>query len=185
MTTQSKLQIIVRPATPEDYPDCLELDRTSSSHYVWQVEADDRQDRMTYSFRAVRLPRETTFAYPQTTDSMLASWAHLDYFVVAVDHTGKTLGYLNARIDHAYRIAWVQELVVDRPWRRRQVGTALLKKVQGWASANKMLRLTLEIQTKNYPAIAFCQRHGLSMCGFNDRYYPNRDIALFFSQNLR
>jgi ribosomal protein S18 acetylase RimI-like enzyme len=43
----------------------------------------------------------------------------------------------------------------------------------------------LETQTKNHPAICFYRKHGFVFCGFNDRYYTNQDIALFFAQNLR
>jgi ribosomal protein S18 acetylase RimI-like enzyme len=43
--------------------------------------------------------------------------------------------------------------------------------------------MTLEIQTKNHPAISFAQKHGFQFCGYNERYYPNGDIALFFSRS--
>ena len=42
-----------------------------------------------------------------------------------------------------------------------------------------------ETQTKNYPAICFYRKHRFVFCGFNDRYYTNQDIALFFAQSLR
>jgi hypothetical protein len=45
--------------------------------------------------------------------------------------------------------------------------------------------MTIEIQTKNYPGIIFCQQRGFAFCGFNDRLFPNQDIAVFFSQALR
>jgi hypothetical protein len=40
------------------------------------------------------------------------------------------------------------------------------------------------MQTKNYPAISFCQKHGMTFCGFNDRHFANQDIALFFALAL-
>jgi hypothetical protein len=45
--------------------------------------------------------------------------------------------------------------------------------------------VTLETQTKNYPGILFSQANGMVFCGFNDRYFSNGDIAVFFSQTLR
>jgi hypothetical protein len=41
------------------------------------------------------------------------------------------------------------------------------------------------MQSKNYPAIAFCKKQGMAYCGYSDRYYANQDIALFFGLHLR
>jgi hypothetical protein len=54
------------------------------------------------------------------------------------------------------------------------------------AAARRALRhLSVEVPTKNYPAICFCQRNNLTFCGFNDRYFANQDVALFFGQAVR
>jgi hypothetical protein len=29
------------------------------------------------------------------------------------------------------------------------------------------------------------QKLGFDLCGYNDRYYPNHDIALFFAKSIR
>jgi hypothetical protein len=50
-----------------------------------------------------------------------------------------------------------------------------------WARKEKLRRLLVAVQTKNYPAIQFFIKSGFAFCGYNDRYYPNRDIALFFT----
>ena len=41
------------------------------------------------------------------------------------------------------------------------------------------------MQSKNFPAICFAQKHGLNFCGYNDRYYHNQDLALFFGMVLK
>jgi ribosomal protein S18 acetylase RimI-like enzyme len=46
-------------------------------------------------------------------------------------------------------------------------------------------RIILEMQPKNYPAIKLTQKLGFELCGYNDHYYANQDIALFFSKWLR
>jgi ribosomal protein S18 acetylase RimI-like enzyme len=51
-----------------------------------------------------------------------------------------------------------------------------------WARERNLSRLMLDLQTKNYPAISFVQKHGFQFCGYNERYYSNGDIALFFSR---
>ncbi len=40
------------------------------------------------------------------------------------------------------------------------------------------------VQSKNYPAINFLQRNGFTFCGYNERYYRNQDIAVYFACGL-
>jgi RimJ/RimL family protein N-acetyltransferase len=46
-------------------------------------------------------------------------------------------------------------------------------------------RIVLEMQPKNYAAIHLAQKLGFDLCGYNDRYYANHDIALFFAKGVR
>ena len=184
MATERKLQFGIRAATAEDLPACLALDHSSTSDYVWQIETEESQGRTSYVFRTVRLPRTMTVMYPLGHEAVLAAWQRRDYFLVA-EHEGTIYGYLVIRPDHAHSIGWIEGLVVGRAWRRRGIGSALLGHARQWAGANNLRRLMIETQTKNYAAITFCQRQGFVFCGFNDRYYLNQDIALFFNQNIR
>jgi ribosomal protein S18 acetylase RimI-like enzyme len=43
----------------------------------------------------------------------------------------------------------------------------------------------LDMQSKNYPAIRLAQKMGFVFSGYSDHYYPNQDIALFFSLDVR
>ena len=60
----------------------------------------------------------------------------------------------------------------------------LLKAAHRWAMEHNLKQLMLETQTKNYPAISLAQKQGFHFCGYNERYYPNGDIALFFSRSI-
>lgn len=178
------MRFAVQTATDDDLPACAALDHSSTTDYVWQAEASDAPDRVGCTFRPVRLPRPMTVQYSQRADLMLLAWSQRDYFVVARTET-QVYGYLNMRLDRSHGLAWVRDLVIDRPWRRHRIGSTLLLHAREWAKNNDFRRMMIETQTKNYPAILFCQRHGFVFCGFNDRYYMNQDIALFFSQNIR
>ena len=46
-------------------------------------------------------------------------------------------------------------------------------------------RLVLEMQHKNHAAIQLAKKLGFDFCGYNDRYYANHDIGLFFAKSLR
>jgi ribosomal protein S18 acetylase RimI-like enzyme len=97
----------------------------------------------------------------------------------------QVLGYLTMRHDPVHRIALIQDIVVSRPYRRAKIGSRLLKNARQWAREHQLAQLMVETQTKNYPAISFCQQAGFTFCGFNDHYFRNQDIAVFFSQSLR
>lgn len=181
---ESVVACSIRLGTEEDYEACLALDHSSMTEYVWQVDVNEDHGVIAYEFRTVRLPREMAVAYPQSSAAMLADWTQPDCFLVA-EYDGRIVGYLHMRADVAYSIGWVRQLAVDRSVRRKKIGSKLLRAAQQWAKQHQLRRMMVETQTKNYPAIAFCQRHGFVMSGFNDRYYPNQDIALFFTAAVR
>jgi ribosomal protein S18 acetylase RimI-like enzyme len=76
-------------------------------------------------------------------------------------------------------------LVVIRRLRRQGIGSALILAAQEWGMQHDTRRLVLEMQPKNYPAIQMAHKLGFELCGYNDRYYANNDIALFFGKSIR
>jgi ribosomal protein S18 acetylase RimI-like enzyme len=54
-----------------------------------------------------------------------------------------------------------------------------------WARARGFVRLFIEMQSKNYPAIMLARKLGFVFSGYSDHYYPDEDISLFFSIDLR
>jgi ribosomal protein S18 acetylase RimI-like enzyme len=148
------------------------------------METREGNDALTTTFRMARLPREIRVNYPREGDVLLAGWQRRDGFMVA-EEVGQVYGYVALTAQAEHGIAWVGDLVVDRPWRRRGIGTALLRAAAQWGCDHDLVRLVIEVQTKNYPAIRFCQSRGLAFCGYNDHYWPSQDIALFFGESLR
>jgi ribosomal protein S18 acetylase RimI-like enzyme len=80
---------------------------------------------------------------------------------------------------------WVLDLVVDVAYRRKGVAVALLTAGQAWAESRSHRRFILEAQSKNLPAIRLAQKSGFEFCGYNDQYYLNKDVALFFARVLK
>jgi GNAT superfamily N-acetyltransferase len=136
------------------------------------------------SFREAKLPREVHVDYPRQDEGLVAAWHERDTFFVAL-HAGRVCGYtaVTAQVEHA--TAWVGDLVVDVPMRRRGVGTSLLLEIGKWSREQRLSRIVMAVQTKNWPAIRFCQSRRLSFCGYNDHFWPNQDIALFFGETVR
>jgi len=176
-------ELVIRPAELADLDVCLALDPSYSTESVWQMELGD-EGQVSVRFRTVRLPRSMRVVYPHDRDQLIAGWKRCDGFLVA-QHGEDIIGYLALRAYTAEALAWISDLVVQRAHRRQGVGLALLNEANRWAKSRGLRWLVVEAQTKNYPAICFCQKNGLSFCGFNDHYYPNQDIAVFFARNLR
>ena len=174
----------IRPALPTDLPRCLALDPSYTTEAVWQMESrPPHNGQITVAFRSVKLPRSMRVAYPRDNQLLAAGWQSCDAMLVADEATGLA-GYaaLTKRVPQA--TVWINDLVVVKGLRRAGVGSAVLKAAAQWGRDQHLKWLIMEMQTKNYPAINFCQKHGMSFCGFNDRYFANQDIALFFALAL-
>lgn len=177
--------ITIRSAMPSDYEQCAEIDHTASTETVWQMVLDDHDEGHHVTFRPARLPRSMKVVYPRSGETLLESWQLHAAFLVAALENGTVIGYINVREERSQETAWVADLAVDGGHRRQGVASRLLRAARDWAMDRGLRRLIVETQTKNYPAIQFLQRRGMAFCGYNDLFYPNQDIAVFFGQILR
>ena len=178
-------EIQVRAAVPEDLARLEALDPGYSTDYVWQMDMREEPDGAIHtSFRPVRLPRPMRVTVTHDPKRLAEGWARRACFLVA-EQDGYLKGYLNVVLATEPETAWVAECVVERRFRRAGVGSVLLGSAAAWARANRLKRIILEMQSKNYPGISFAQKCGLTFCGYNDRYYANQDVALFFGMVLK
>jgi GNAT superfamily N-acetyltransferase len=177
---------LIRDGLETDIPACLELDHQYETDFVWQMSVEGEPGQQRITFKTQRLPRTLEAVYPASEHRMHLALPPEHCFLVAVaKEDGHVLGYLTMRSDPVYQSAIIQDIVISRAFRRLRMGTRLLNIARQWAKEHDLNRLTLETQTKNFPSIAFCQGSGFHFCGYNDQYFPNQDIALFFSQSLR
>jgi GNAT superfamily N-acetyltransferase len=174
---------IIRPAISDDIPRLSEIDHGYSTDYVWQMDTHGEEGQVTTAFRQVRLPRSMRVVFARQMADVNDTWADCEAFLIA-DSDGQIQGYLGLARAPVAETGWIADFAIDRRWRRQGVGSALFSKAVALARELSWRRLIVELQSKNYPAIAFCQKHGLAYCGYNDRYYANQDIALFFGLNL-
>jgi ribosomal protein S18 acetylase RimI-like enzyme len=176
--------IYVRPARASDFDMCVQLDRISTTDHVWQMVFDDSEDTLAASFRPLQLPRSMNFPYPRSGEGLLQTWRVSACSFVAV-WDRQVVGYGCARDEPTQSLCWITDIIVDRPLRRQGIGSKLLQAVRRWALDNNLRCIITEAQTKNYPAIRFYKKQGLAFCGYNELYYPNQDIAVFFGEVLR
>jgi len=176
--------MIVRLATLADLNFCLALDRTSATDHVWQMKVDESESEVGVTFHVVRLPRTMRAEYPRGTDQLIEDWERQAGFLVA-EVDGEVRGYVDLLSQPWQGMGWVANLAVEPAYRRRGIATALMRHAGKWAREQGLQSVVVEATTKNYPAICLYQKLGFKFCGFNDHYYPNQDIALFFVQMLR
>lgn len=181
----SPVGFLIRDGLESDLAACLNLNANYETEYVWQMSIREDSAFRNVVFKTERLPRTMRVKYAMSERDLRFALPPEQCFLVAVGKTQpETYGYLAMQTDLLHRTGLVFDLVVSEPYRRLHIGTRLLNVARRWASEHGLRRLTLVTQTKNYPAILFCQQMGLSFCGFNDQYFDNQDIAVFFSQTI-
>lgn len=178
-------QIEIRPVEAKDIPVLIEIEHDYTSEYVWQMEIlQPEEDQIGVKFRQVRLPRSVKVEYPRPVRALNDDWARRSGILVAV-FAGEVVGYLSLMLEMAPLTTWITDLAVTRRMRRKGIGSALVLAGMAWAIQHDSNRVILEMQPKNYPAICLAKKIGFDFCGYNDRYYQNHDIALFFSKYVR
>ncbi len=177
-------QIEIRPAVSADIVELVSIDHSCRSNYVWQMDRSIDDGQIIISFREIRLPRPTQVAYPRQVELLENEWQQAPGLLVAL-HNGSQIGYVRIIEVLDVQSAIIRDLVVENSIRRQGVGSALILAAQNWAIQRANRRLSMEIPPKSYPAIKLAFKLGFEFSGYNDAYYPNKDIALFFSKYLK
>ena len=178
-------EIEIRPAEAADIPRLVGLDHNFSTNSVWQMEFSQAEGRgAAAQFREVKLPRQVRIDYPRRSLHLLDDWEEYAGLLVA-QYQDAPVGYVGLRLGITPSAAWISDLVVTTAQRRQGIGSALLLAAQEWAAVHDCHNLILEIQPKNQAAIRLAYHLGFAFCGYNDNYYTNHDIALFFARLLR
>ncbi len=177
-------EIDIRPAIAEDIPVLVKFEHHYKSNYVWQMDLRIEDGEVTTNFREVRLPRVASVEYPRKPEVLLDDWSRRSALLVALLNL-KPVGYISLNEGISPTSAWVTDLVVTEPVRRKGIASALILAAQTWARNRNNRRMILDMQSKNTPAIHLALKLGFEYSGYNDHYYTNQDIALFFGQFLK
>jgi len=184
-------KIEIRPAIATDIPILAALDQHFTSEYVWKMELhfDTDEDSVngpirTVNFRQVRLPRAVRVAHPRSPKTLTIDWTDRSGILVS-SLAGNPIGYISLDLNMAPRTTWITELVVERHIRRQGVGSAIVLAALEWGMNMASQNLVLEMQPKNYPATRLALKLGFELCGYNDRFYENHEIGIFFGKSMR
>jgi GNAT superfamily N-acetyltransferase len=177
-------EIQLRPTVASDLSRLMGFDHSIVSESVWQLELRRDTGQVSAVFREVRLPRSITVTYPHDPFALADDWVRRSMMYTA--YVGPDpAGYISLLERGSDSVVWVTDLVVNDVNRRKGVGSTLLTAAQEWSAARSHRRLILEMQSKNLPAIRLAQKFGYEFCGYNDHYYLNQDVALFFAKALK
>lgn len=166
-----------------DLATCLTLDGSYETDQVWQVTQQEEQGEVTARFRNVRLPRSMRVRYPAWGEALLYHQERGDLVLVAAEAT-EIWGYVDQQCLPDQGIAVMHHLIVATNHRRQGIGSALLARVMQDSRQQSMSKIMATVQSKNHPAISFLQHHGFKFSGYNEGFYRNQDIALYFVSGL-
>ena len=174
----------IRHAVSTDIAALMAMDHSYQTDHVWQMALNPSPTETTIAFREVKLPRLMRVDYPRDPGRLADEWTNSFEILIATSEQ-TTLGYLIIESGTAPETGWVTDLVTDAPHRREGVASRLLASARQWCREQGLIRLTLEMQSKNYPSLRLARKLGFLLSGYHDRYYPDEEIALFFTLNLR
>lgn len=177
-------EIEIHPATASELAVLSTLDHSYQSEYVWQMDRVLEEEQSVITFREVRLPRAVQVDYPNSL-YLPSPELSSQHAILAALLENKPVGYIQILENQLPGTAWVNSLVVRPNLRRQGIGTALILAGQEWAAQRNLRRMICEMQSKNHAAIRLMSKLGYEFCGYNDYYYANQDIALFFTRFLR
>lgn len=170
----------IRPAISPDIPELMALDHGYSTDHVWQMEYRHNGEEIAIAFRQVRLPRVMRVGYPRDPQRLADEWTRRAAVLVAEAAEAKR-GYAVLAESTAPGVGWITDLAVGLRDRRQGIGTRLVGSAHDWCRQRNLGRLFVEMQSKNYPAIMLARKLGFVFSGYSESYYPDEDIALFFS----
>ena len=173
-------EIEIRPAAANDVESLSLFEHSYYSDYVWQMGLDLSSETARTTFRRTRLPRRVFVPYPRKREEIFQDITQSEAFLVAV-LDNRPVGYIKVLAEKESMNARVTDLVVSAPMRRQGIASGLIYAAMDLISHRQYFALLLEIQSKNDPAIGMAWKLGFKFCGYRDLYFPNKELALFFS----
>ena len=177
---ESQPRLHFRPASEDDFAQCLALDHSYETERIWQLSVSEKADARQISFQVVRLPQKKQVPYPYAGDALVQRWCACEWFWVA-EENGRLQAYITAAIEKLTAAAWIYDMVVAPAYRRQGYGSHMLALAAAWAKEQQAQQLLAAVATKNDPAMNFFRHNGFNFCGYNEASYRIKDISLFFS----
>ncbi|MEM3700528.1 MAG: GNAT family N-acetyltransferase [Candidatus Bathyarchaeia archaeon] len=105
-------------------------------------------------------------------------------YLFVAEQEGKILGYSRMHFYRWNNSAYIITILVDAKYRRKGIGTSLLKFMENFAREKRARILLFDTSTDNTPALQLYFKNGFRICGYNDKIYENGKIALYLAKEL-
>ena len=192
---ERRTEVRVRIAMDSDAGQCGEVDTKYITKDVWQLDTRQEDREIRIILRQIELPKPLSLTAPQSVPQVVRPgvlWLVAeDIETVAGDaanmpaSVGQVTGYLVATRPHGGEIVYLTSLAVASAHRRQRLAVRLLEQARRWASLGSATEILADVSARNTPALRCLQRVGFRFCGYNDRLYPDGEVALFLSLSLR
>ena len=183
----SQSQLIFRDGVDTDIPYCLALDSDFQSEHVWQMTVQEIGDEIQVNCRKQRLPRQLQSRHVTDPHHLeISPAAPILLCCCSRQRAAITFSAMfQCELTRGARSAYLQDIVIDRPYRRRSLGSRLVHVARVWAGEyESAARFSLRSPRLISPASSLPRPLGFSFCGFNDHHFANREIAIFFSLSV-
>lgn len=177
-------EIEIRSVQTEDLEKLSTFEHGYYTEYVWQMALEAESETSKVEFRRVRLPRRVFVAYPRGRQKIITDINQTEAFLVAF-YGEQPVGYVKLQAENDTKAARISDLVISAAQRRQGIGSGLILAILDLASHRHFHTLFLEMQSKNDPAIQMALKLGFNFCGYRDHYFPNGELAIFYSRFVR
>jgi ribosomal protein S18 acetylase RimI-like enzyme len=107
-----------------------------------------------------------------------------EYKLFVAEQDDKIVGFSRVHFYKWNRSAYVINLLVDMGYRRRGIGTLLLKIMEEFAKEKKARVLMFDTAVDNIPALNLYLKSGFRICGYNDKLYESEKTAVYLAKEL-
>ncbi|HIP95938.1 MAG TPA: GNAT family N-acetyltransferase [Anaerolineae bacterium] len=174
----------IRTLGPADVERLVQINSTFTSDSVLAVEKTGQG--LEVGWRLTERPLAVSFekgrAYDLSAEDLarsrgLQKAGPQEALQLVAEDRGRLVGLLEVERWNWNNSGWVWNLVVDRDYRRRGLGRKFVRRAIEWGRKLGLRALILETQNNNVHACRFYQAMGFRLCGINDHYYTNDDLA--------
>ena len=111
------------------------------------------------------------FAHPWSRNSLQSELNNPHSVFLAACEDGELIGYvgMSVVVDEGY----IFNVAVNEAYRRRGVGSALIRELVTYGKKHGLCFITLEVRQSNAPAVALYDRFGFIKVGERKNYYSD------------
>jgi len=117
-----------------------------------------------------------SFKYPYTYSYLKALYLLSPNLFYVAEVDGKVIGYVVGLIELG-SIGHIISIAVHPGWRRKGIGSKLLKKIEDEFKRKGIKSFILEVEITNKPAISLYKKHGYRVIDVIKGYYPGGEDA--------